>query len=172
MYFRWAEQQCKQHQLPLTILNKRGVLQDSLFLPRYLTMTLGSWESGPLASGLFAKEEVIIIESLIRGKVSLSQVESPHAPLFKTSTLKRTPVRPEEVGPRNDKDGPSKNKESLLSRFLHFLRWDRVGCCKKGKMSTASKEPILIGNRSQESSGRERMNLLEQCIVCFACMFD
>ncbi|KPM08255.1 BTB/POZ domain-containing protein 6 [Sarcoptes scabiei] len=54
---RWASQQCKQQRKELTDANRRFILQDLIFCPRYLTMKIDEFKNGPFKDEILEEED-------------------------------------------------------------------------------------------------------------------
>ena len=201
MFLRWADKECKRKQLPLINKSKRDVLQEALFLPRYLTMSYETFTSGPAVSGIFADKEISIIQSLLTDQVSLESVlvTTPSLqPYLLKSKVPRRPAR--TLDPPQPQQPPKPKRKSQSSIF--FLRWFRLTsnkCCycksktvysSESESSTPSSSnhsspthhpnpgpagaptaPLRLQQR-RESQTPPRINVVEQVVVCFACLFD
>lgn len=58
---KWADQQCIQQRKEITDQNKRDLLQNLIFSPRYLTMNLDEFLNGPFKEEILTKEEKDIL---------------------------------------------------------------------------------------------------------------
>ena len=166
--FRWADKECKRKQLPLTGASKRELLGDSLYLPRYLTMSLKSFENGPARSDLLTPKEIILLSELIKSgnvgspkhKPALQSASAPakHPTLTTASVIKLlqhapTPLLPHLQSiaiPRctgNETNNftslsmpPSPVKKCGLSFFTLLRLKTRRICYRLSRSRSASKE--------------------------------
>ena len=70
---QWACQKCKKDRKELTDQNKRKTLNENVFLPRYLTMSLEEFNKVPLNSAFLTNEERNILAKILQSE----QVELP-----------------------------------------------------------------------------------------------
>jgi hypothetical protein len=142
--YRWADKECKRQQKQLTAESKRKVLGELLFLPRYLTMSLQSFEHqgdtcGPAQSGLFTPEEVKCLSTILKKRIKVMTVEDFPSP---DSSPSRKPVvleipstlRPyyrTMAKPRSGVEPGSPTKRSRKGWSLIELLKSRRCCCTR-----------------------------------------
>lgn len=196
--FRWADKECKRQQLPLTMESKRLVLGDSLFLPRYLTMTLATFgcDLGPAKSGLLTPEEVETLTRILKDGTNskiqaLSPVDSSPQnnplgippslrPYYRVIARPRCPIR--AVG------GVSPAKKAKRGSGLNIIeRWNHRRCCRSRRgnnnnnRSRSSSQYSTPTNSNPSSPSRnfgsvqqpKKWNLcVERVVIFLACLFD
>lgn len=72
---RWANHQCKQQRLELIDENKRQVLGDLIYLPRYLIMKQNEFIDGPYKDGILKNDEKEILLKILNDE----NIELPDA---------------------------------------------------------------------------------------------
>ncbi|CAL8142611.1 unnamed protein product [Orchesella dallaii] len=195
---RWADKECKRQHLPLTSESKRKVLQDLLYLPRYLRMEASDFRSGPAASGLLTPEEVETLTHLIQiGPDSVSP--SPESSPFKRIQALGIPTskslrihlgyllrpRRKPVDQKQGNDMGSGCGANPYGSWKWVARLKKMRCCLlccESRGSSRCPSPSISSpvRRSSEprlsiSSGTRRENkvgLVERAVVIFACLFD
>lgn len=191
----WADKECKRRHFPLTCESKRTVLQDLLYLPRYLRMSSSDFLSGPGNSGLLTSDEVETITHLLQIEPETfvpTPESSPHKriqnlgiPASKSLRIhlgyllrpRRSPLdKKNSQGTGNHASG---NSERNWMQRLKRVRCCLL-CCESGGGSNArcaspsggpSDDDSEITTRSVRR-GSTKAGFIERAVVIFACLFD
>jgi hypothetical protein len=154
--------------------------------------------TGPGSSGLFAEEELQILRSLLSGDVSLETVSVTKSSLWPYLVKSRVPRSPACLPspPLQPQATPPPKRKRLSSIF--FLRGFRLNgggkcCCKSKTLYSSESESSSPSNSNHSSPSRRnqarrasapplrlqrresqpaRINVVEQVVLCFACLFD
>ncbi|OXA55399.1 BTB/POZ domain-containing protein 2 [Folsomia candida] len=189
---KWTDKECKRKQLPLTTESKRTVLGESLFLPRYLTMSLASFlcELGPAKSGLFTPEEISCLTRILkngsRAEIQNELSSPPNNPLGIPTTLRpyyRNLARPR--CPIRTIGHPSPAKKSKRGGGLSLIeRWNHRRCCRSRRNNRGSRSNSQLSSPSNSNPSSPRRNFsnadqskkwnlcVERVVIFLACLFD
>lgn len=186
---RWVDKECKRKQMPLTPESKRELLGESILLPRYLIMSVNSFqdERGPARSGLFTSDEVQFLLRILRGssqdKINptgpcSSDNNTMHCACMFGPHVKRllTQRRPQARNQIITKS-PSKKRKGTMSMVERWRSRNNNGrqgtcsycCCKiKGGVDSMTPSPVnslqsspvhSIGQRRNSAKSTRRMDV-------------
>lgn len=148
---QWACQQCKKACKELTDMNKRQILGELIFYPRYLTMNLDEFQKGPYNSDILTFEEKHSLLERIKGSESVTELPK-HMQIFKLNVERHY----EEMD--EDDDGASSSTESA--------------CESKADQPLKPTVQLKGKKKTKKSKSKKILNGLGEVVLCVIKLLD
>lgn len=156
---QWSCQQCKKTCKELTDKNKREILGELVFYPRYLTMSLDDFLKGPYTSEILTNEEKQILLEKIKGN---DQIQLPkHMEIFKLDVERRFDDISEDDDDDDDDEGSSDAANSVSD-----------GKADKDKQKNPLPVNIQLKKKKKKSKSKKILNGLGEVVLCVIKLLD
>lgn len=150
---QWSCQQCKKTCKELTDKNKREILGELVFYPRYLTLSLDDFLKGPYTSEILTNEEKQILLEKIKGN---DQVQLPkHMEIFKLDVERRFS---EDDDDDDDDDGNSSSNS--------------LSDAKPTEKNSLPVNIQLKKKKKKKSKSKKILNGLGEVVLCVIKLLD
>lgn len=156
---QWSCQQCKKTCKELTDKNKRAILGELVFYPRYLTLGLDDFLKGPYTSEILTNEEKQILLEKIKGN---DQVHLPkHMEIFKLDVERRFC---ENLDDDEDDDDDGSSTTNSLS--------DGKSTEKNNQKDSLPVNIQLKKKKKKKSKSKKILNGLGEVVLCVIKLLD